>query len=129
MTTKKKADNVKSKPSKDVLTLFAADRDEMIELQDELRELYGVLHLVVCALDVARQREAISEIDNLMIHPLCDTVGGLNKGSEALLGYASDSLAWVLKYLEEKDVYTGALGATEESVLCSAKRIVKKSTA
>ncbi|MGR3218998.1 MAG: hypothetical protein ACUZ8H_04160 [Candidatus Anammoxibacter sp.] len=62
---------------------------------DNITEMFPVINLALCAVDVARQRKIISKTDNLSIHPSCNMVNG--KGNEFLLECASDALTMIVE--------------------------------
>ena len=91
-----------------MLAYYAKDRDEDIGVKEEVHDLYSVLHLVACAIDVVRQRGAIEMVSDLLIYPLAHKPDG--EGESALLGHASNALIWALKYMEEKGICYEPLG-------------------
>ncbi len=76
---------------------------EALEEAEMLTDDFGIvsiIHLVRCAVDVARQHKEIRST-NILIHPL-STIGPSNKqeGHELLLTHISDTLHTVIKELD-----------------------------
>lgn len=83
---------------------LAEMRDREVDLHDEMAEFWGIFPLVACAIDVARQAEAISQVDDLIIYPLSHEIPPVERGKDLLLGYASETLSWAFRYMLKKRI-------------------------
>ncbi len=65
----------------------------------KIKKIFPMIHLIICAVDVARYNDKIKATDNLSIHPSSNVIGG--KGGDFLLECVSDTLANVVKDLDD----------------------------
>ena len=75
------------------------EKDEEEEIQNDKFSVLAIIHLIRCAVDVARQYKEIDNVNDLSIHPI-STMKVTDERPKLLLKHVSEALHTVIKQLD-----------------------------
>ncbi len=89
--------------------------DKVCGYQSLIRSVSPLIHMAIMGVDVAQQKRKITEVDDLLIHPLSHVIG--DHGRELILRYVSKVLTEAVEKLDpEYEKHYGVNGKSKGSL-------------